>query len=71
MGSKRLQFKTKPNINGHVFNVTIDVDNKEFTRDCHISNSDFLTLTQKDYKSLIATLREFGFKEIKLTWRDL
>ena len=66
MGPRRLQFKTKPDINGHVYNVVIDVDNKLFARDRYISNSDFLVLSQKDLRRLVSKLTWLGFIEINI-----
>ena len=64
MGTKRLQFRSKPDINGHSLSLVIDMENKIFSWCNHHINSDFITIKQHDIRAMREQLKWFGYKEL-------
>lgn len=64
MGTKRLQFCTKADINGNRLSLIIDMENKCFSWCNHWINLDFYTVSRKDIREMREQLKWFGYKEV-------
>lgn len=64
MGTKRLQFCTKPDINGNKYSLVIDMENKQFSWCNHWINLDFIKVSKKDLCKMRDQLKWFGYKEV-------
>lgn len=60
-----MKFKTKLDVNGNTYTLTVNDDTKEFSRGYNpFSKSDFITITKRDRNLLISQLEENGYKEV-------
>lgn len=62
-----LDFKTKLDVNGNGQYLTIDTDNKEYTRNYSYS-TDYVCIKRTDYKALLETLERNGYTETEHTF---
>lgn len=64
MGTKRLQFRTKRDVNGNSLSLVIDMENKMFSWCNHWISEDFVTVSRKDIRAMKEQLKWFGYKEL-------
>ncbi len=64
MTSNRLQFATKRDTNGNTYSLVIDLTSKEFSRNNHWVDSDFIRITRAEMRKIIEQLNQANYKEI-------
>ena len=64
MTSNRLQFATKRDVNGNTYSLVVDLSSKEFSRDNHWVNCDFVRITRAEMRRIVESLKAANYKEI-------
>ena len=64
MTTNRLQFATKRDVNGNTYSLVVDLTSKEFSRDNHWIDSEFVRITRAEMRRITEQLKQANFKEI-------
>jgi len=60
-----IRYKTKRDVNGNTYYLTVDTDKKTYSKDYNLWGKDGdITITKKDRRNIAAQLEEEGYKEI-------
>lgn len=60
-----IRYKTKRDVNGNTYYLTVDTEKKTFSKDYNLWGKDGdITITKKDRRNIAAQLEEEGYKEV-------